>query len=111
MGDIDINMLTMEQYIALIRDNNRSGVVKPEIRNNVDFEIKSYFMNELRRNLFAGTEDEDAHEHARRVLEIVDLFLFADVTHDAIMLRVFPITLTGAALRWKNRLATGSITT
>ncbi|GJS00436.1 hypothetical protein Tco_0316944 [Tanacetum coccineum] len=63
MGDIDINTLTMEQYIALIRHNNRSGVVKPEIRNNVNFKIKSHFMKKLRRNLFAGTEDEDAHEH------------------------------------------------
>ncbi|GJX92763.1 lon protease 2, peroxisomal [Tanacetum coccineum] len=79
MGDIDINTLTMEQYMALIRDNIRSGVVKPEIGNDVDFEIKSQFMKELRRNLFAGTEDEDAHEH-------------------------FPITLTGAARRWKNML-------
>ncbi|GKD67262.1 hypothetical protein Tco_1309370 [Tanacetum coccineum] len=111
MGDIDINTLTMEQYIALIRDNNRSGVVKPGIGNNVDFEIKSHFMKELRRNLFAGTEEEDAHKHARRVLEIADLFHFAGVTHDAIMLRVFPITLTGATLGWKNRLAAWSIIT
>ncbi|GKB87416.1 hypothetical protein Tco_0959688, partial [Tanacetum coccineum] len=43
-----------------------SGVVKPEIRNDVNFEIKSYFMKQLRRNLFAGTEDEDTHEHVRR---------------------------------------------
>ncbi|GJX51122.1 hypothetical protein Tco_0277967 [Tanacetum coccineum] len=26
MGDIDINTLTMEKYMALIQDNNRSGV-------------------------------------------------------------------------------------
>nr|GEW62229.1 hypothetical protein [Tanacetum cinerariifolium] len=31
-------------------------------------------MKELRRNLFVGTEDEDAHEHVQRVLEIADLF-------------------------------------
>ncbi|GKD34326.1 hypothetical protein Tco_1249835 [Tanacetum coccineum] len=49
--------------------------------------------NELR------TDDEDAHEHVRRVLEIIDLFHFPGVTHDAIMLRVFPITLKGWALR------------
>ncbi|GJS38821.1 oligopeptide transporter [Tanacetum coccineum] len=92
MSDIDINTLTIEQCIALIRDNNRLGVVKLEIGNDVDFEIKIHFMKELRRNLFASTKDEDAYEHVRR-------------------LRVFPITLTGAALRWKNMLPTGSITT
>ncbi|GJT58919.1 reverse transcriptase domain-containing protein [Tanacetum coccineum] len=32
------------------------------------------------------TDDEDAYEHVRMVLEIVDLFHFPGVTHDAIML-------------------------
>ncbi|GJW03176.1 hypothetical protein Tco_1562032 [Tanacetum coccineum] len=45
---------------------------------------------ELRRKLFKGTDDEDAHEHVRRVLEIAYLFHFLDVTHDAVMLRVCP---------------------
>ncbi|GJS98727.1 RNA-directed DNA polymerase, eukaryota, nucleotide-binding alpha-beta plait domain protein [Tanacetum coccineum] len=68
-------------------------------------------MRELRRKLFKGTNDEDSHEHVQRVLEIVDLFHFPGVTHDAVMLKVFPITLTGPALRWKNRISVGSITT
>nr|GEX54597.1 hypothetical protein [Tanacetum cinerariifolium] len=46
-----------------------------------------------------GTDDEDAHEHVRRVLEIVNLFHFPGVTPDVVMLRVFPITLKGRALR------------
>ncbi|GKA08122.1 ribonuclease H-like domain-containing protein [Tanacetum coccineum] len=58
-----------------------------------------------------STDDEDAYEHVRMVLETVDLFHFHGVTHDAIMLRVFPITLNGRALRWKNRLLAGTITT
>ncbi|GKB18127.1 hypothetical protein Tco_0852050 [Tanacetum coccineum] len=100
MGDdVDISTLIVEQYLALIRDDIRPGVVKPEIGNDVEFEINSNFMRELRRKLFANTDDEDAHEHVRRVLEIADLFHFPDVTHDAIMLRVFPITLKGPSLR------------
>ncbi|GKA26478.1 hypothetical protein Tco_0712587 [Tanacetum coccineum] len=31
------------------------------------------------------------------------------VSHDAIMLRVFPITLTGAAKRWVDRLPPGTV--
>ncbi|GKE59957.1 hypothetical protein Tco_1510324, partial [Tanacetum coccineum] len=62
---------------------------------------------ELRRKLFKGTDDEDALEHVRRVLEIAYLFHFPSVTHDAVMLRVFPITLKGPALRWINRLSAG----
>ncbi|GJZ89472.1 hypothetical protein Tco_0661254, partial [Tanacetum coccineum] len=42
MGDdVDISTLTMEQYLALIQDNIRLGVVKPEIGNDVEFEINS----------------------------------------------------------------------
>ncbi|GJY03833.1 retrovirus-related pol polyprotein from transposon TNT 1-94 [Tanacetum coccineum] len=102
--DVDISALTMEQYIALIPDDIKPGIVKPKIGDDVEFEINANFMRELRRKLFASTDDEDAYEHVRTVLEIVDLFHFPGVTHDAIMLRVFPITLKGRALRWKNKL-------
>ncbi|GJS03556.1 hypothetical protein Tco_0320064 [Tanacetum coccineum] len=102
MGDdVDISALTIEQYLALIQDNNRPGIVKPKIGDDVKFEINSNFIRELRSKLFAGTNDEDAHEHVRRVLEVVDLFHFPGVTHDAVMLRVFPITLNGRALSAK----------
>nr|GEU76081.1 hypothetical protein [Tanacetum cinerariifolium] len=85
--------------------------MKPDISNDVKFEINDNFMRELRRKLFKGTDEEDAHEHVRRVLEIADLFHFPGVTHDAVMLRVFPITLMGPTLRWKNRLLARLITT
>ncbi|GJY51330.1 ribonuclease H-like domain-containing protein [Tanacetum coccineum] len=109
--DVDISALTMEQYIALIPDDIKPGIVKPKIGDDVEFEINANFIRELRRKIFAGTDDEDAYEHVRTVLEIGDLFHFSGVTHDAIMLRVFLITLKGRALRWKNRLLVGTITT
>ncbi|GKC14217.1 zinc knuckle CX2CX4HX4C containing protein [Tanacetum coccineum] len=92
----------MEQYLALTRGNQAPGVVKPENRGNVNFEIKSQFMWELREDSFFGNKNDDAHEHVERVLDIVSLF--PGVSHDAVMLRVFPITLTGAAKRWVDRL-------
>ncbi|GKE48198.1 hypothetical protein Tco_1479456, partial [Tanacetum coccineum] len=52
MGAIDINTLTIEQYLALTR-RDRPGAVIPELGNDVDFEIKSQFTSELRCNLFA----------------------------------------------------------
>ncbi|GJV89096.1 hypothetical protein Tco_1533034 [Tanacetum coccineum] len=99
-------------YCRLAKGNVGSqSVVKPKIGNDVEFEINNNFMRELRRKLFKGTDDEDAHEHVQRVLEIADLFHFPDVTHDVVMLRVFPITLKGPALRWINRLSVGLVTT
>ncbi|GJU62636.1 ribonuclease H-like domain-containing protein [Tanacetum coccineum] len=85
--DVDISALTMVQSIALIPDDIKTGIVNPKIGDDVKFEINTNFMRELRRKLFTGTDDEDAYEHARTVLEIMDLFHFPGVTRDAIMLR------------------------
>nr|GEV99694.1 hypothetical protein [Tanacetum cinerariifolium] len=55
MGDdVDINTLTMEQYMALIHDNIRPGIVKLEIDGDVKFEINVNFLRELRCKLFKG---------------------------------------------------------
>ncbi|GJZ74570.1 hypothetical protein Tco_0639035 [Tanacetum coccineum] len=53
-ADVDISALTIEQYMALIQDNNRSGMVKPKISDDVEFEINANFMRELRCKLFIG---------------------------------------------------------
>ncbi|GKA85634.1 hypothetical protein Tco_0807288 [Tanacetum coccineum] len=100
MAEGDIDNLTMEQYRALTRGNKAPGVVKPEIGGNVNFEIKSQFMRELREGTFFGNKNGDAHEHVKRVLDVISLFDIPGVTHDAVMLCVFPITLTGAAKRY-----------
>ncbi|GJY02462.1 hypothetical protein Tco_0360614 [Tanacetum coccineum] len=94
----------MVQSIALIPYDIKTGIVNPKIGDDVKFEINTNFMRELRRKLFTGTDDEDAYEHVHTVLEIMDLFHSPGITHDAIMLRVFPITLKGRALRWKNMI-------
>ncbi|GJZ12732.1 hypothetical protein Tco_0547962 [Tanacetum coccineum] len=86
-------------------------MVKSEIGGNVNFEIKSQFMRELREDTFFGNKDEDAHDHIDRVLSVTGLFNIPGVTKDAVMLRVFPFTLTGAAKRWVDRLAPGTINT
>ncbi|GJW73843.1 phospholipase-like protein [Tanacetum coccineum] len=45
------------------------------------------------------------------VVKWLDSFHFPGVTHDAVMLRVFPITLKGPTLRWINRLSARLVTT
>ncbi|GJZ45799.1 hypothetical protein Tco_0593395 [Tanacetum coccineum] len=104
MAEGEIDNLTMEKYLALTRGNQALGVVKPEIGGNVNFEIKSQFMRELRDDTFSGNKNDDAREHVELVLDIVSLFNIPRVSHDAVMLRFFPITLTGATKRWVDRL-------
>nr|GEW16145.1 hypothetical protein [Tanacetum cinerariifolium] len=65
LDDVDINTLTLEQYLAWVQDDIRPGVVKPKIRNDVEFEINSNFMSELRRKRFKGLVTTwDLHEKA-----------------------------------------------
>nr|GEU66921.1 hypothetical protein [Tanacetum cinerariifolium] len=52
---VDFNMLTMEQYLALIHDNIRPGIVKPKIGDDIEFKINGNFMRELRRKLSKET--------------------------------------------------------
>ncbi|GKF81624.1 uncharacterized mitochondrial protein-like protein, partial [Tanacetum coccineum] len=111
MTGVDINTLTMEQYLALLRENQTPSVVKPKIRGNVNFKIKSQFMRELREDTFSRNKNEDAYDYIDRVLKIVGLFNILEVSKDAIMLQFFPFTLTGAAKRWVDRLTPGTINT
>ncbi|GJV13244.1 hypothetical protein Tco_1354785 [Tanacetum coccineum] len=98
---------TMEQYMSKTRTDYGSGVARPKIDNKDQFELKGQFLKELRENTFSGSDNEDANEHIEKVLEIVDLFHVPNITMDQLMLRVFPISLTGAAARWLRNEPTG----
>ncbi|GJT85633.1 reverse transcriptase domain-containing protein [Tanacetum coccineum] len=102
---------TMEQYMSKTRADYGSGVARPKIEDKDNFELKGQFLKELRTNTFSGSDHEDANEHIEKVLEIVDLFHILNITIDQVMLRAFPMSLTGAASRWLRNEPTGSITT
>ncbi|GKC14331.1 hypothetical protein Tco_1011113 [Tanacetum coccineum] len=102
---------TMEQYMSKTRTNYGSRVARPKIDKKDQFELKWQFLKELRENTFSGSDNEDANEHIEKVLEIIDLFHVPNITVDQLMLRVFPISLTGAASRWLRNEPTGSIKT
>nr|GEV24592.1 hypothetical protein [Tanacetum cinerariifolium] len=57
------------------------------------------------------SDHEDANEHIRKVLEIVDLFHIHNITQDQVMLRAFPMSLTGAVSCWLRNKPSSSITT
>ncbi|GKF52583.1 hypothetical protein Tco_0159493, partial [Tanacetum coccineum] len=86
MVGVDVDTLTMEQYLALSRENQEPGVVIPKIGGNINFEIKSQFMRELREDTFSRNKNGDAHDHIDRVLSIVGLFNIPGVSKDAVML-------------------------
>ncbi|GJZ93469.1 zinc knuckle CX2CX4HX4C containing protein, partial [Tanacetum coccineum] len=97
--------------IRLLIEHGISRGTRVEIRGNVNFEINSQLMRELREDIFSGNKNEDAHDHVDRVLDIVSLFNIPGVSQDTTLLRVFPFTLTGAAKRWVDRLTPGAVNT
>ncbi|GJU26929.1 hypothetical protein Tco_1165550 [Tanacetum coccineum] len=102
---------TMEQYMSKTRADYGSGVARPKIKDNDNFELKGQFLKELRTNTFSGSDHEDANDHIEKVLEIINLFYIPNITIDQVMLRAFPMSLTRAASRWLRNKPTGSITT
>ncbi|GKA40830.1 hypothetical protein Tco_0733423 [Tanacetum coccineum] len=89
-------MEIMEQYMSKNRGNYGLGVARPKINDKTHFELKGQFLKELRENTFSGSKHEVANEQFEKVLEIVDLFHIPEVSQDQIMLRAFPMSLTGA---------------
>ncbi|GJX08198.1 putative reverse transcriptase domain-containing protein [Tanacetum coccineum] len=71
---------TMEQYMSKTRADYGSGVARPKIEDNDNFELKGQFLKELRTNTFSGSDHEDANEHIEKVFEIVDLFHIPNIT-------------------------------
>ncbi|GJY32869.1 hypothetical protein Tco_0417338 [Tanacetum coccineum] len=86
MAGVDVNTLTMEQYLALSRENQALGVVKPKIGGNVNFKIKSQFMRELREDTFSGNKDEMPHDHPGSGPPRSLFVNIPGVTKDAVML-------------------------
>ncbi|GJT60158.1 retrotransposon protein [Tanacetum coccineum] len=101
----------MEQYMSKTRGDYGSGFTRHTINQDTHFKLKGKFPKELRDNNFNGSEHDDANKHIEKVLEIVDLFHIPKITQDQIMLRAFPLSLTGAASRWLRNQPSGSITT
>ncbi|GJU04134.1 putative reverse transcriptase domain-containing protein, partial [Tanacetum coccineum] len=99
MVGVYVDTLTMEQYLALSRENQEPGVVKLEIGGNVNFKIKSQFMRELREDTFSRNKDEDAHDHIDWVISIVGLFNIPGVFKDvAFIQRYCPPSMTAKQL-------------
>ncbi|GJX77049.1 mitochondrial proton/calcium exchanger protein-like protein isoform X1 [Tanacetum coccineum] len=101
----------IKQYMSKTRADYGSGVARPKIKDKDNFKLKGQFLKELRTNTFSGSDHEDANKHIEKVLEIVDLFHITNITIDQVMLRAFPMSITGAANRWLRNKPTSSITT
>ncbi|GJZ15866.1 hypothetical protein Tco_0551543 [Tanacetum coccineum] len=113
MGEVTETMTkpTMEEYMTRTREGYGSEVARPKIKEKDHFELKGQFLKELRDNTFSGSDNEDANKLIEKFIKIVDLFHIPNITQDQVMLRAFPMSLTGAASRWLRNEPVGLITT
>nr|GEW04401.1 hypothetical protein [Tanacetum cinerariifolium] len=91
---------TIEQYMSKTQDDYGSRVSRPKIKDKDSFELKCQFFKKLRDNTFNSSDHEDANKHIKKVFEIVDLFHISNITIDQVMLRAFPMFLTGSISCW-----------
>ncbi|GJW38932.1 ribonuclease H-like domain-containing protein [Tanacetum coccineum] len=98
------------QNVAFM-SSNITGSTNEAVKNAHGVSTPCYYSKLLRieGGYFSGNKNDDAHEHVEQVLDIVSLFNIPRVSHDVVMLCVFPITLTGAAKRWVDRLPPGTV--
>ncbi|GJR57567.1 hypothetical protein Tco_1499729 [Tanacetum coccineum] len=94
--NIDIENLTLEQYLALDQNNTRRRFTCPD---DSTYEIKGQLLRELRKISFSGDPTDSDVEHISNVLEIASIFNAQGST----LVQVFPLTLKGIAKRWFKR--------
>ncbi|GJX31897.1 homeodomain-like protein [Tanacetum coccineum] len=69
--NVDIETLTLEQYLALDLNNTRKRFTCPD---NSTFEVKGQLLRELHKISFLGNPTDNAIEHINNVLEIASIF-------------------------------------
>ncbi|GJW66006.1 hypothetical protein Tco_0117890, partial [Tanacetum coccineum] len=97
--NVDIENLTLEQYLALDQNNTRRRFT---CLDDSTFEIKVQPLRELRKISFSCGPTDSAVEHISNVLEIASIFNAQEST----LVQVFPVTLEGIAKRWFERTLT-----
>ncbi|GKD25994.1 hypothetical protein Tco_1232208, partial [Tanacetum coccineum] len=88
---------TMEEFVTKDRANYYSGIISIMANGKATYELKGKFRDDLRDNAFSGTNGEDAIEHIKYFLKIVDPIDLPNVNYERLRLAVFPILLVGNA--------------
>ncbi|GKC78083.1 hypothetical protein Tco_1128857 [Tanacetum coccineum] len=103
--------LITEECVTKSRDDYYSGTTKTRINRKTAYELKGKFLDDFQNNAFSGTNGEDAVEHIKNFLNIVDPPVLPNVSYDRLRLAIFPISLSEEASKWLKEEPQRSITT
>nr|GEV38931.1 hypothetical protein [Tanacetum cinerariifolium] len=101
---------TMEEFVTKNRANYYSGITSIMVNGKIAYELKGRFLDDLRKNSFSATNGENAVEHIKYFLKIVDHIDLPNVNHERLRLAIFPISLFRNESKRFNEFK-GSITT
>nr|GEY48626.1 reverse transcriptase domain-containing protein [Tanacetum cinerariifolium] len=76
-----------------------------------EFAIKGNHLTLIKGNQFDGITKTDPHKHIHEFLRICDMFKYRDTENEAVLLMMFPLSLTKEAKTWLDGLSKGTIKT
>ncbi|GJS66211.1 reverse transcriptase domain-containing protein [Tanacetum coccineum] len=76
-----------------------------------EFAIKGNHLTLIKGNQFDGITKNNPHKHIYEFLGICDMFKYRDTENEGVQLMMFPLSLTGEAKTWMNKLNEGTIET
>ncbi|GJY65114.1 hypothetical protein Tco_0466574 [Tanacetum coccineum] len=100
---------TMKGFETNDQANYYSRIRSIMVNGKNAYELKEKFLDDLHKNVFSGTNEEDAVEHIEYFLKIVDPIDLLNVNQDKLRVVVFPISLVRDAWKWFDGIK-GSIT-
>ncbi|GJT94024.1 reverse transcriptase domain-containing protein [Tanacetum coccineum] len=102
----DESMWAANRVVAPTPD---SAITIPKTTN--EFAIKGNHLTLIKGNQFDIRIETDPHKHIHEFLGICDMFKYKDTKNEAVLLMMFPLSLTGEAKTWLNELNEGTIQT
>nr|GEV41604.1 reverse transcriptase domain-containing protein [Tanacetum cinerariifolium] len=94
---------------SVVASTPSSTITLPETAN--EFDIKGNHLTLVKGNQFDGTTRIDPHKHIHEFLIIRDMFKYRDTENEAVRLMMFPLSLSGEAKTWLDKLNEGTIET
>ncbi|GJU48846.1 hypothetical protein Tco_1218401 [Tanacetum coccineum] len=90
----------MDGFVTKDRAGYYSGITRITVNGKNAYELKGKFLDDLLGNAFSGTNGEDAVEHIKYPLKIIDPINLPNVNYEQIRLGIFPISLVRNASKW-----------
>ncbi|GJR53948.1 hypothetical protein Tco_1404469 [Tanacetum coccineum] len=93
---------TIRELAANDQADYYSRITSIKVNGKNAYELKGKFLDNLHKNAFSGTNEEDAVEHIKYFLKIINPIDLPNVNQDKLRVVVFPISLADPDLLTKD---------